>query len=253
MRTPFIAGNWKMNLMRADAVALAAGLVKQTQGISGVDIAVFPPFVYLQAVEQALAGSSIRLGAQNVYFEQPGAFTGEIAAAMLKDIGCQYVILGHSERRHILGETDAEVFRKAGAVLEAGLSPVICLGETLEERESNRTADVIQSQFDGSVSQLSAERFGRVTIAYEPVWAIGTGKNATPEQAEEVHADLRKLIASRYNAELADATRILYGGSVKPGNAASLLSQPNVDGALVGGASLKAEDFAGIIQAAVGE
>lgn len=251
MRTPFIAGNWKMNLLRAEAQDLAAGLVEQTKDAAGVEIAVFPPFVYLQSVEEALAGSAMGLGAQDVYFEREGAFTGEIAAPMLRDIGCKYVILGHSERRHILGETDGDVFRKANAALEAGLSPVICLGETLEEREANRTAEVIQSQFNGSISELSDEQFGQVTIAYEPVWAIGTGKTASPEQAEEVHADLRKLIVNRYNTELAGTTRILYGGSVKPGNAASLLSQSNVDGALVGGASLKVADFAGIIQAAL--
>ncbi len=252
MRTPFIAGNWKMNLLRDGAQQLASGLAEQAAQVSGVDIAVFPPFVYLEAVRHALQGSAIKLGAQNVYFAGPGAFTGEIAAAMLTDIGCEYVILGHSERRHILGETDEQVFRKAQSALEAGLKPVICVGETLEEREANRTQAVIETQFDGSIGGLSAEQLPQVTIAYEPVWAIGTGKNASPEQAEEVHADLRKLIATRYNAELAESTRILYGGSVKPENAAGLLGQPNVDGALVGGASLKVDDFAGIIRAAQG-
>ncbi|MDA7978510.1 MAG: triose-phosphate isomerase [Pirellulales bacterium] len=250
MRTPLVAGNWKMNLQRTAAQDLAAGLAEQSGSFHGVEIAVFPPFVYLDVVHTALSGSSVRLGAQNVYWESPGAFTGEIAPEMLVDVGCRYVILGHSERRHILGETDADVFAKAKAALTAGLAPVICLGETLEQRESGQTQSVIETQFDGSIAELSADQFHQVTVAYEPVWAIGTGKNASPDQAEEVHADLRKLIANRYNAELAESTRILYGGSVKPGNAGDLLGQANVDGALVGGASLKLADFVAIIQAA---
>lgn len=251
MRTPFIAGNWKMNLLRADAVSLAAALAEKCSGLRGVDVAVFPPYVYLEAVAGAVAASLVRVGAQNAHFENSGAFTGEVAAPMLADLGCQYVILGHSERRHIFGETDADVFRKAQAVLAAGLRPVICVGETLTEREDQRTQEVINTQFAGSISQLDEEQLARVTLAYEPVWAIGTGKNATPDQAEDVHADLRKLLATRYNAELAASTRILYGGSVKGDNAAGLLAQPNVDGALVGGASLKSDEFMKIIQAAV--
>jgi triosephosphate isomerase len=185
-----------------------------------------------------------------LYHQPNGAFTGEISAAMLVDVGCQYVILGHSERRHILGETDADVNKKTHAALAAGLVPIVCVGELLAEREAGKTNDVIRTQFDGSLAGLSAEQMAKTVIAYEPVWAIGTGKVATPEQAEEVHKELRKIIAARYNAATAEAVRIQYGGSVKASNAAELLAQPNVDGALVGGASLKAEEFLGIAAAA---
>jgi triosephosphate isomerase len=247
MRIPFIAGNWKMNLTRAEAVALAQAVAERSAGVEGVELAVCPPSVYLEAVGKALAGSKVGLGAQNMYHEASGAFTGEISAAMLVDLGCRYVILGHSERRHILGETDADINRKVLAALEAGLTPIVCVGELLAEREAGQTSAVIQRQFDGSLAGLSAEQMGGIVIAYEPVWAIGTGKVATPEQAEEVHLDLRKIMTDRYNAALAQQVRIQYGGSVKPGNAAELLGQPDVDGALVGGASLKADDFLGIV------
>ena len=249
MRRPFIAGNWKMNLDREGAVALAFAIAEKSSDWSNVDVALFPPDVYLDAVRQAVTGSSVGYGAQNVYFEPNGAFTGETSTAMLVDLGCRYVILGHSERRHILGETDADVNRKTHAALAAGLVPIVCVGELLAEREASQTADVIRRQFDGSLAGLSAEQMGQTVIAYEPVWAIGTGKVATPEQAEAVHSDLRKILAERYNTEIAEAVRIQYGGSVKAGNAAELLAQPNVDGALVGGASLKAEEFFGIVAA----
>lgn len=249
MRRAFIAGNWKMNLSRGEAVALAQGIVEQL-GSSDVEIAVAPPSVYLDAVSQVMKGSSVGLSAQNMYHEANGAFTGEISASMLLDLGCKYVILGHSERRHILGETDADVNRKVGAALTAGLVPIVCVGETLEEREAGQTQSVVQQQFDGSLADLSNEQMSGVVIAYEPVWAIGTGKVATPEQAEEVHADLRKLLETRYNSQVAAAVRIQYGGSVKPDNASELLGQPNIDGALVGGASLKIDSFLGIIAAA---
>jgi triosephosphate isomerase len=196
-------------------------------------------------VADVLAGTPVVLGAQNMYHEANGAFTGELSAAMLKDVSCQYVILGHSERRHILGETDQDVNKKTHAALAAGLVPIVCVGELLAERETGQTAAVIRRQFDGSLAKVSAHEIDRVVIAYEPVWAIGTGKVATPEQAEEVHADLRRLLRERYNRAAAKV-RILYGGSVKPDNAGQLLSQPNIDGALVGGASLKANDFLGI-------
>jgi len=192
----------------------------------------------------------VALGAQNMYHEAAGAFTGEISAGMLLDVGCKYVILGHSERRHILGETDEDVNRKLLAALEAGLTPIVCVGELLEEREAGKTADVIQSQFDGSFASLTPQQMAGVVIAYEPVWAIGTGKVATPDQAEEVHADLRQIMAGRYDAGVAESVRIQYGGSVKPDNAADLLSRENIDGALVGGASLKADSFLGIIKGA---
>lgn len=252
MRRPFIAGNWKMNLNRAEAVALATAIAQQTADVTGADIAVFPPSVYLDAVSRAVAGSSLAFGAQNVYFESNGAFTGEISTSMLVDLGCRYVILGHSERRHILGETDAEVNKKVAAALAAELVPIVCLGELLSQREAGQTAEVIRGQFDGSLAGITPEQMAGVVLAYEPVWAIGTGKVATPEQAEEVHTDLRKILADRYNSDVADSVRIQYGGSVKAGNAAQLLAQPNVDGALVGGASLKADEFLGIVAAASG-
>jgi len=250
MRRPLIAGNWKMNLRRAQAVALATALAARARDFAGVDVAVCPPSVYLDAVSAALGKSELALGAQNMYFEPDGAFTGELSAGMLTDLGCRYVILGHSERRHVLGETDELINRKVQAAFAAGLVPIVCVGELLAEREAGRTRQVVETQFDGSLAGVSAEQLASTVIAYEPVWAIGTGKVATPEQAEEVHRDLRKLIADRYNAEVAEAVRIQYGGSVKPDNAAELLAQPDIDGALVGGASLKAEDFLGIVAGA---
>jgi triosephosphate isomerase (TIM) len=249
MRRPLIAGNWKMNTTRAEAIALAQAVAERAKGLREVDLAVCPPSVYLDAVGAALEGQPVALGAQNMYHEPAGAFTGEISAAMLVDLGCRYCILGHSERRHVLGETDQQINLKVLAALDAGLTPIVCVGELLSEREAGETAAVIQRQFDGSLAGLTAEAMERVVIAYEPVWAIGTGKVATPEQAQEVHLDLRKLIATRYNDDLANRVRIQYGGSVKPSNAADLLSQPDIDGALVGGASLKADDFIGIAQA----
>lgn len=251
MRKPFVAGNWKMNLDKAGSVGLAKGLVEKSFDES-VDVAIGVPFVYLDAVAKEISGSPIALASQNAYFEKSGAFTGETSCGMLTDIGCKFVILGHSERRHVLGETDEDVNKKVFAVLEAGLVPIVCVGETLEDREAGNTMAVIKSQFEGSFAGVSAEQMASVVIAYEPVWAIGTGKVASPEQAEEVHADLRKLMESSYNSEVADGVRIQYGGSVKPDNASELLSQPNIDGALVGGASLKADDFAAIVAAAKG-
>jgi triosephosphate isomerase len=246
MRRSFIAGNWKMNLNREQAVALAKALVERSGDFGHLDLAVCPPSVYLDAVGQVVAGSRIGLGGQNMYHEASGAFTGEISAAMLLDVGCRYVIVGHSERRQLLGETDEQINRKVLAALAAGLTPIMCVGELLNQREAGQTAAVIRAQFAGSLAGLTAEQMRSVVIAYEPVWAIGTGKVATPEQAQEVHLDLRKLIAQRYNADLAQQVRIQYGGSVKPSNAAELLSQPDIDGALVGGASLTADDFLGI-------
>lgn len=249
MRRPFIAGNWKMNLNRQQAVDLARGLV-ESLGRDDLDVAVCPPSVYLDAVAGVVRDSTVGLGAQNMYHEPEGAFTGEVSAAMLQDVGCRYVILGHSERRHILGETDEAINKKTLAALDAGLIPIVCVGETLDEREAGKTLDVVSSQFDGSLAGLSAEQMAKVVIAYEPVWAIGTGKVATPQQAEQVHADLRTLITNRYTGEVADQVRIQYGGSVKPDNAGELLQKENIDGALVGGASLKSDSFLGIINAA---
>lgn len=250
MRRKFIAGNWKMNTDRAGAVALAEAVKKAAETVSGVDLAVCPPFVYLDCVAKAVAGSKVALGAQDCYFEKSGAFTGEISPAILLDVGCKYVILGHSERRHILGETDELINKKTKAALAAGLIPIVCVGELLSEREAGQTAAVIQRQFDGSLAGVSAEDLCKVVIAYEPVWAIGTGKVATRDQAVEVHVDLRKLIEKRYNKQVAEAVRIQYGGSVKPDNAADLLGQPDIDGGLVGGASLKVADFMGIVAGA---
>ena len=250
MRRPFIAGNWKMNLTKAEGVGLAKAIAAKAGDYPQVDIAVCPPSCYLDAVGAALKGSSVGLGGQNMCAEASGAFTGEVSAAMLLDVGCKYMILGHSERRTIYGETDADVNKKVLAALAAGLTPIVCVGELLADREAGKTHDVVAKQFAGSLAGLSAEQMSKVVLAYEPVWAIGTGKVATKEQAQEVHADLRKMIADRYNAGVADVVRIQYGGSVKPSNAAELLSQKDVDGALVGGASLKAADFLGIVAGA---
>lgn len=256
MRKPFVAGNWKMNLNHKSATALVDGIAKQCSDIAdnAVDIAVFPPFVYIPAVTEVLSGQKISVGAQDVYYvpqeEKSGAFTGEISVAMLKDVNCNYVLCGHSERRHVLGEDDQMVQKKLLASLKGGLLPVLCVGEKIEERKADKTMDVVSRQTKAGLAGLNAEDVLKVTIAYEPVWAIGTGETATPQQAQEVHAAIRKLLGEMYNSQTADNIRILYGGSVKPGNAADLMSQVDIDGALVGGASLKVEDFVGIIKAA---
>jgi triosephosphate isomerase len=248
MRKPFIAGNWKMTTNSASAVALAAGLAKELQAVSTVDVAVCPPFVYLQSVAAALSASNIALGAQNVYFEGDGAFTGEISCDMLKDCCCTYVILGHSERRHVLGETDALINKKIKAAIDGGLLPIFCVGELLAERDGGKTMQVVESQIRKGLDGICSERIHAVTIAYEPVWAIGTGRTATPEQAQEVHAMIRTLIETMYDKTVAEAMRIQYGGSAKPGNTAELMAKPDVDGLLVGGASLKVEDFAKMVK-----
>jgi triosephosphate isomerase len=250
MRRPLVAGNWKMNLNRASAIALAEAVAKQAERFPNVDLAVFPPNVYLDAVGKAISGSKVGLGAQNVYHQKEGAYTGEISVSMLKDLGCRYVILGHSERRHILGETDQAINQKVLAALAGGLTAIVCVGETLDQREHGQTLEVIRRQFDGSLAGLSTQQMLQIVLAYEPVWAIGTGRVATPQQAEEVHLDLRKIIQERYNMEVAGTIRLQYGGSVKPDNAAELLAQADIDGALVGGASLKADQFMGIVAGA---
>ena len=248
-RKLFIAGNWKMNTSAAAAVGLAEALASQIGSCEQVDLAVCPPFVYLPAVGRAIASSRIALGAQNVFYEDDGAFTGEISAAMLKDVGCRFVIVGHSERRHVIGETDELINRKIIKVLADGLEPIFCVGELLEQRRSDQTRQVVTHQVKMGLEGVSKAAAAKITIAYEPVWAIGTGVNATPDQAQEVHAMIRGLLAEMYDLQLAEGLRIQYGGSVKPANAAELLGQPDVDGALIGGASLKAEDFAAIVQA----
>jgi triosephosphate isomerase len=250
MRRAFIAGNWKMNLDRASAVALARKVAAEAKRFTHVELAVFPPSLYVDAVAKELTGTAVGWGVQNVYHEGNGAFTGELSVAMLVDLGCKYAILGHSERRHILHEMDADVNKKVHAVLAGGLTPIVCVGETLQQREAGKTLDVIRTQFDASLAGLSPEQMKQSVIAYEPVWAIGTGKVATPDEAEEVHLALRKILEARYNAEVSQAVRIQYGGSVKPDNAQVLLAQPNIDGALVGGASLKVDQFMGIVAGA---
>lgn len=249
MRRPFVAGNWKMNLTKSEATELARSL-SQADLPGDVDVAVCPPAVYLDAVGAVVNGTGVKLGAQNVYHQPPGAFTGEVCTSMLQDLGCQYVILGHSERRNILGETNEDVNLKLKAALAANIVPIVCVGELLEQREAGQTMQVIEDQFAGSFADISAGEASGCVIAYEPVWAIGTGKVATPEQAEEVHAGLRQLLRTRFGDDCAAAVRIQYGGSVKPDNAAELMSQPNIDGALVGGAALKADSFSAIVQAA---
>lgn len=239
-----------MNLDRTKSLELVRGLADTFRSIANVDIAVCPPAVYLSDVGTALQGSSIGLGAQNVYSKPDGAFTGELSCGMLKDVGCRYVILGHSERRAIFGETDAQINEKLHAVLAAGLTPIVCVGETLAEREAGRTAEVVRGQCRGSLAGLTDEQMLATVLAYEPVWAIGTGKTATPDQAEEVHRDIRELLGTMFKQATSQRVIIQYGGSVKADNALELLSQPNIDGALVGGASLKVDSFAGIVQAA---
>lgn len=236
-----------MNTRCESAAALAKGVVELTGEEPSVDVALCPPSVYLATVADAVAGTPVGLGAQNLYAADDGAYTGEVNASMLTDVGCRYVILGHSERRAILKETDAMISEKLHAALAGNLIPIVCVGETLEDREAGNTESVVQTQIRGSLEGLDEVRAAGIVIAYEPVWAIGTGKTASPEQAEEVHAFIRDLLGKLFSPEVADQIRIQYGGSVKPGNAKELLGQPNIDGALVGGASLKADDFIGII------
>jgi triosephosphate isomerase len=249
-RRPFIAGNWKMNTRRESAVKLVKELIQGLGEESIAEVAVCPPSVYLSVVADALAGSPIELGAQNLYAAGDGAYTGEINAAMLTDVGCRFVILGHSERRQLMGETDADVAKKLQAALTGNLVPIVCVGETLSEREAGDTEKVVETQVRGSLDGLDDVRAAGIVIAYEPVWAIGTGLTATPDQAEAVHKMIRSLLGDMFSLEIAAQIRIQYGGSVKADNAAELLGQPNIDGALVGGASLKSADFLAIIAAA---
>jgi triosephosphate isomerase (TIM) len=250
-RKKFIAANWKMNTNLASGVELAKAVAAGTNDIAGADIAVCPPATYLVEVAKAVKGSKVALGAQNMFYENDGAFTGEVSGAMLRDVGCKYVILGHSERRHIIGESDELINRKVIKCLADGLLPIFCVGELLEERKGGKTLDVVKRQVSIGLEGVSKADVTKVTIAYEPVWAIGTGVVATKEQAQEVHAMIRKLIATSYDGSVADAIRIQYGGSVKPSNAAELMHEPDIDGALVGGAALKAADFVAIIKAAL--
>lgn len=252
MRKPFVAGNWKLNTDSQSSVALAKAVATGSADVAGdrVTVAVIPPFVYLQAVAQAVSSSAVAVGAQDVYFEQKGAFTGEISPAMLKDVGCTYVLCGHSERRHVIHESDELVGKKVTAAISGGLLPILCVGELLEERDAGQTEQVVERHLRTGLAGLSADKMSAVTIAYEPVWAIGTGRTATPQQAQEVHAFIRALLGKMYSAKLAQEIRIQYGGSVKADNAKELMTQEDVDGLLVGGASLKADEFVRIIQAA---
>jgi triosephosphate isomerase (TIM) len=248
-RRPFVAGNWKMHRTIGEAVDLIRQL-RERLVIGRAEVMVAPPFTALAAVKRALEGTEIVLGAQNVHWEAQGAFTGETSPGMLREVGCQYVIVGHSERRQLFGETDAAVSRKALAVLRGGMHPIVCIGETLAERDAGRTLEVVSHQLHGSLAGIGVDEMMQVTLAYEPVWAIGTGRNATPAQAQEVHAHLRESLVGLFGRPVGSAVRIQYGGSVKADNAIELLGQPDVDGALVGGASLNAEQFAAIVAAA---
>jgi triosephosphate isomerase len=251
-RRPIVAGNWKMNKTVSEALALVRELREAVSPVGNkVEVLVAPPFTALHPVHQAVAGSNIGVAAQNCYWEASGAFTGEVSAPMAKEVGCAYVILGHSERRQLFAETDETVNSRAKAVVREGLLPILCVGETLQERDGGRTLEVVTRQVRGALAGFGAAEVSRFVLAYEPVWAIGTGRTATSDQAQEVHAHIRAQLAELYDGATAEAVRIQYGGSVKPDNAAELMSRPDVDGALVGGASLKAQDFAAIVKAAV--
>ena len=250
MRRYLVAGNWKMNTTLESGRDLARAVAAASPRNDSVDVLICPPFVYLMPVIGCLDGSGVTIGAQNCYHEPPGAFTGETGIDMLLDADCSYVILGHSERRHVFGETDELINKKVAAALGKKLAVILCIGELLEEREAGRTEQVLDRQMSGGLAGVSLPAGAELVLAYEPVWAIGTGKTATPEQAQAAHAYLRQWLRSRYNDAVAESTRILYGGSVKPDNARALLSQPDLDGALVGGASLKPESFVPIIEAA---
>jgi triosephosphate isomerase len=245
MRRPLIAGNWKMYNTAGEARILAEEV---SRGCAGeAEVLVAPPFTALHAVGDVLRGGPVLLGAQNMHWEDEGAFTGEVSPRMLRDVGCTHVILGHSERRQLFGETDENVARKAQAAFRHGLTPIVCVGETLAERDGNRTMEVVERRTERALRGLTADQVATAVVAYEPVWAIGTGRNATPEQAEEVHAFIRRLVSRSHGEAAAAALRILYGGSVKPENAAVLMGQADVDGALVGGASLQAASFLKIV------
>jgi triosephosphate isomerase len=247
-RIPLLAGNWKMHGTRVEATALAGALAKSVGAVTGREVLIAPPFTALDAAHRAIAGTHILLAAQNVHGEPKGAFTGEISAVMLVDAGCTHVIVGHSERRQYFGENDESVNARARGALGAGLVPIVCVGETLAEREAGTTATVVERQVRAGLAGLDAAAVGRCVLAYEPVWAIGTGHTATPAQAQEVHRAIRKLLADLAGAPVADGVRILYGGSVKPDNVDALMAEADIDGALVGGASLDAASFTRIVQ-----
>ncbi|MEM8756959.1 MAG: triose-phosphate isomerase [Planctomycetota bacterium] len=254
-RKPYVGGNWKMNTDQAAAGALARGVVDACEEVQGsVDVAVFPPMPYLLSVFNIVRSraTSVGVGSQDVYHEGNGAFTGEVSCAMLTDCGCKAVLAGHSERRHVIGEGNELINAKVRAILDAGLSAVLCVGETLEQREAGQTDAINADQVRSGLAEVGQRQMADVVIAYEPVWAIGTGKTATPEDAQDAHAKIRAVVADLYGDETAGRTRIIYGGSVKPSNAASLFGQADIDGGLIGGASLDVDDFASIVTAAAG-
>jgi triosephosphate isomerase len=250
-RIPFVAGNWKMNLTLAESLELAGKVVEAGSEVRSSDVVLIPPFTALSAVAGAIAGSEVALGAQDLFWEDKGAFTGEVSGPMLKDAGCAYVLVGHSERRQVFGETDETVRRKVRAALKAGLKPIVCVGEVLGEREAGRTMERIDAQLAGGLGGFSRDEIERMVFAYEPVWAIGTGQTASPAQAEEVHAHIRGRLEESYGKATASCAIILYGGSVKPANSNPLFKEKNIDGFLVGGASLEADGFVGIVKEAL--
>jgi len=249
MRRLLMAGNWKMHLDLRGAIQLAAGLKRELADAADRDVVLFPPYPFLADVADVVENSNLEVGAQNLHPEPQGAFTGEVSAAMLASVGCRWVIVGHSERRDQFAEKDAFLNKKLRAALAAGLKPILCVGEHLEERDAGRAQAVVGGQVGACLEGFGAEDMERVALAYEPVWAIGTGRTATPQQANEMHAMIRALVGEKFGGEVAKATRILYGGSVKPSNAKALVAEPDIDGALVGGASLKVEDFVPIVRA----
>ena len=250
-RRPLVVGNWKLHNTREESRVLAAAIAEQSGTLGAVDLAVAPVFTALDVVGAALGGSAVRLGAQDAHWESKGAFTGEVSAPLLRDAGCTYVIVGHSERRQFFGDTDDGVRRKTAAVLAAGLTPIVCVGESLAQREAGQTEPHVLGQVQAALDGLSEAQAAALVIAYEPIWAIGTGRNASPADAQAVHVRIRGTVAQRFGGAVAGGLRILYGGSVKPDNARALLSQPDVDGALVGGASLDVASFVAIARAAV--
>ena len=247
MRTPFIAGNWKMFKTVREAIVFAKELRVRVKDASGVEVVVAPPFPALHAVAEALRNTNVFVSAQDLHWEKEGAFTGEVSAAMIKDAGAEYVIIGHSERRRLFGETDLAVNRKTGAAIAAGLTPIVCIGETLEEREAGQMLAVLDRQIKDGLDQLTGEQVADLVVAYEPVWAIGTGRNATAAQAEEAHLHIRGRLRQWFGANAADHCHVIYGGSVKADNIAELVLEPDVDGALVGGASLDLASFSAIV------
>ncbi len=248
---PFIAGNWKMHKTIPEAVEMVKALKEESPQLTDAELVVIPPYTMLSEVKKVIEGSTVQLGAQNIFWEEKGAFTGEVSPPMLKDAGCQYVTIGHSERRQYFGETNETVNKKIKAALAHELTPIMCIGESLEEREKGNTMDKVETQINSGLEGLGKDEIRRIVIAYEPIWAIGTGVTATPSQAEEVHSFIRKKLTEKYGNEIASYAIILYGGSVKPANTYSILKENNINGALVGGASLEADSFIQITKEAI--